>query len=156
MTLFIVNVEKIYCDLFSYLSCDFFFRLPFYLVSLSSPRVFCAKCCHFLWIVHSWMPIRFCLTFILTIMYNRGIHSYCCFFSKQDHIIGAVIIATCSGPILSVEDIAFDPWYFAITDAVWYTYRPYIYHTDIEYLINQSAIIYSTGLYQLCWNRIGD
>ena len=121
----------------------------------SSSRVFCAKCCHCLWIVHSWMPIRFCLTFFFTIMYNRGINSSCWVFSKQDHIIGAVLIATCSGTILSVEDIAFDPWYFTITDAVWYTYRPYIYHTDIEYLINQSAIIYSTGLYQLCWNRIG-
>ena len=156
MTLFIVNVEKIYCDFFSYLSCDFFFPFTVLFGFLVFVPCLLCKMLPCLWIVHSWMPIRFCLTFILTIMYNRGINSYCCFFSKQDHIIGAVLIATCSGPILSVEDIAFDPWYFAITDAVWYTYRPYIYHTDIEYLINQSAIIYSTGLYQLCWNRIGD
>jgi hypothetical protein len=28
-----------------------------------------SKCCQFLWIVHSWFPLRFSLTFILYVMY---------------------------------------------------------------------------------------
>ena len=34
--------------------------------------VLCAQCCHFLWIVHSWLPLRFSLTFIcITLKHGR-------------------------------------------------------------------------------------
>ena len=32
-----------------------------YLLCLSSFNVLCDQCCQFLWIVHSWLPLRFCL-----------------------------------------------------------------------------------------------
>jgi hypothetical protein len=35
-----------------------------YLFGLSSSSVLCTKCCQFLWFVHSWLPLRFSLTFI--------------------------------------------------------------------------------------------
>ena len=34
---------------------------------LSSSCVLCAQCCQYLWIVHSWLPLWFSLTFILYI-----------------------------------------------------------------------------------------
>ena len=37
----------------------------FALFYLSSSCVLCAQCCQRLWIVHSWLPLRFSLTFIL-------------------------------------------------------------------------------------------
>ena len=36
-----------------------------FLFCLSSLCVLCTKCCHFLWIVHSRLPLRFSLTFIV-------------------------------------------------------------------------------------------
>ena len=45
--------------LFSVLCCDFFL-----LFSFSFSCVLCAQWCQCLWIVHSWLPLRFSLTFI--------------------------------------------------------------------------------------------
>jgi hypothetical protein len=38
-----------------------------YMPIYGSSCVLCAQCCHCLWIVHSWMPFRFSLTFIFYI-----------------------------------------------------------------------------------------
>jgi hypothetical protein len=60
IVVFFVLFVFVLCFLF-YLSssCVFCFiclRLVFY---LSSSCVFCTRCCQFLWIVHSWLPLRF-------------------------------------------------------------------------------------------------
>ena len=39
-------------------------------VCLSSPCVLCAYCRQFLWIVYSWLPLRFSLTFIYSVMFD--------------------------------------------------------------------------------------
>ena len=46
---------------------------------LSLSCVLCAQCCQFLWIVHSWLPLRFSLTFIcITLKHGRE--------SRQVHV----------------------------------------------------------------------
>ena len=42
----------------------FSFQCYVFLLCLSSSCVLCTQCCQFLWIVHSWLPLRFSLTFI--------------------------------------------------------------------------------------------
>jgi len=41
----------------------FLFSMLCFLFCLSSSCVLCTLCCQFLWIVHSWLPFRFSLTF---------------------------------------------------------------------------------------------
>ena len=40
-----------------------------FLLCFSSPCVLCTLCCQFLWIVHFWLPLRYSLTFIETVIY---------------------------------------------------------------------------------------
>ena len=42
----------------------FSFYVLCFLFCLSSSCVLCTQCCRFLWIVHSWLPLRFSLAFI--------------------------------------------------------------------------------------------
>jgi hypothetical protein len=48
----------------SILNCPFGFLYNVYLFCLSSSCVLCTQCCQCLWIVHSWLHLRFSLTFI--------------------------------------------------------------------------------------------
>ena len=77
----------VYTDVQSILCCGFFFVLclayPILPVSLDcsfliTPSVFsnvylscvlCTQCCQFLWNVHSWLPLRYSLTFICPVLY---------------------------------------------------------------------------------------
>jgi hypothetical protein len=50
------------------------FSVLCFLICLSSSCILCAQCCQCLWIVHSWLPLRFSQTFIsdifITVKYN--------------------------------------------------------------------------------------
>lgn len=50
---------------FSFLCFDVFLCF----VCLLSVRILGAQCCQFFWIVHSWIPLRVSLTFILKLLY---------------------------------------------------------------------------------------
>jgi hypothetical protein len=59
-----------------YLDCPFlispsvFFNV--YSFYLPSSWVLCTQCCQYLWIVHSWLPLRFSLTFICFVYLRPG------------------------------------------------------------------------------------
>ena len=59
-----------YCvlQLFYFLCCILFFLL---LLCLSSFCTRCVLCCQWLWIVHSWLSLRFSLTFSLSIFITK-------------------------------------------------------------------------------------
>jgi hypothetical protein len=70
-----LSILVLYCFvLFDFILCLVFPMLPLslncpflcciVLFCLTSSCVLYSQCCHCLWIVHSWLPLRFALTFI--------------------------------------------------------------------------------------------
>ena len=49
-----------------------------FLFCLSSSCILCTLCCQFLWIVHSWLSLRFSLTFIYSISVWEAITVWYC------------------------------------------------------------------------------
>jgi len=80
----------LFCFLFfCFFVCVFFFFCFFF--SLSSSCVLCNLCCQVLWIVYSWLHIRFSLTFIYRFISN-WIYYYCHTYHKISFVQGAVVI----------------------------------------------------------------
>ena len=55
-----------------------------FLFCLSSSRILCTVCCKFLWIVYSWLPLRYSFTFIIYSKINQHKHVGCYNFFLVD------------------------------------------------------------------------
>jgi hypothetical protein len=91
----------------TFIQCNSSLSLQQILFCLSLSCVLCTQCCQFLWIVHSWLPLRFSLTLVYLFLTRHmtktnktksavGLVNTSCQFGEVKHGLASALVVRCA------------------------------------------------------------